>query len=182
MEDELPTPVVPMLISDSSPEGVRLPGVSVAPPEDSDSELEDETESHPLISEGLPGCPYRMTSYRKQDIAEVDPAFGVQLHHPRFLECIGAPESAHLLGRSPAEWIRSIDKQDAISAALQLQHDAGLMASNLQVLGQIRDVSQLYVIGSHEVGIRAEDIPRRGDRRRSPGTSCSRKHTHRLIP
>ena len=31
-----------MLISDSSPEGVRLPGVSVAPPEDSDSELEDE--------------------------------------------------------------------------------------------------------------------------------------------
>ena len=29
-----------------------------------------------------------------------------------------------------------MNKQDAISAALQLQHDAGLMASNLQVLGQ----------------------------------------------
>ena len=28
-----------------------------------------------------------------------------------------------------------LDKQDAISAALQLHDDAGLMASNLQVLG-----------------------------------------------
>ena len=42
LEDELPTSVIPMLISDSSLEGVRLPRVSVAPPEDSDSELEDE--------------------------------------------------------------------------------------------------------------------------------------------
>ena len=29
-----------------------------------------------------------------------------------------------------------MDKHDAISASLQLQHDTGLMASNLQVLGQ----------------------------------------------
>ena len=49
------------------------------------------TGSHPLISEGLPGCPYRMTSYSEEDIADVDPAFGVQLHHPRFLKCIGLP-------------------------------------------------------------------------------------------
>ena len=53
-----------------------------------------DTGGHPLIVEGLPGCPYRMTSYREEDIAEVDPTFGVQLHHPRFLECIGATESA----------------------------------------------------------------------------------------
>ena len=77
-----------------------------------------------------------MTSYREEDIAEVDPTFGVQLHHPRFLECIEAPESARLLGRSPGEWIHMMDKQDVISAALQLQHDAGLMASNIQVLEQ----------------------------------------------
>ena len=67
-----------------------------------------------------------------------------------------------------------MNKQDAISAALQLQHDAGLMASNLQVLGQC--VTSLNVIGSHEVGIRSGDIPRRGDRRCSPGapgTPCS---------
>ena len=53
-----------------------------------------DTGVNPLISEGLPGCPYRMTSYLEEDIADVDPAFGVQLHHPHFLECIGAPELA----------------------------------------------------------------------------------------
>ena len=36
----------------------------------------------------------------------------------------------------------------AMSAALQLQHDAGLILSNLQVLGQ-------FVFGSHEGGIHA---------------------------
>ena len=29
-----------------------------------------------------------------------------------------------------------MDREDAVAAALQLQHDAGLMTSNLQVLGQ----------------------------------------------
>ena len=77
-----------------------------------------------------------MPSYWEQDIAVVDPVFGVQLHHPRFLECIGARESAGVLGLSLVEWIRTMNKHDAVSAALQLQHDAGLMASNLQVLGQ----------------------------------------------
>ena len=37
LEDELPTPEVSMLICDSSPEGVCLPGVCVTPPDDSDS-------------------------------------------------------------------------------------------------------------------------------------------------
>ena len=39
--------------------------------------------------------PPGMTSYGKDNqeyVAEVDPAFGVQLHHPCFLECIGVPE------------------------------------------------------------------------------------------
>ena len=94
-----------------------------------------DTGDHPLISKSLPGCPYRMTSYSEEDIADVDPAFEVQLHHPRFLECIGAPESARLLGRAPEYWIRSMTRQDAMAAALQLQRDAGSMASNIQVLG-----------------------------------------------
>ena len=42
-----------------------------------------DTGGHPLISTGLPGCPYRMTTYREQDVAHVDPTFGV--------ECIGRP-------------------------------------------------------------------------------------------
>ena len=81
-----------------------------------------------------------MTSYLEEDISEVDPVFGVQLHHPRFLECIGAPESARLLGHSPAEWVQTIDKQDVMAAALQFQRDAGLMASN-PCFGTICDVA-----------------------------------------
>ena len=60
-----------------------------------------------------------MTSYLEEDVAEVDLAFGVQLHHPRFLECIGACELAWLLSRSPAEWVRKMDRHDAMAAAVQ---------------------------------------------------------------
>ena len=95
-----------------------------------------DTGGHPLISDGLPGCPYWMTSYQAEGIAEVDLAFGVQLHHPRFLECIGAPEFARLFGRSPAEWVQSMNRHNIMEAAWQLQRDTGLMASQLQVLGQ----------------------------------------------
>ena len=77
-----------------------------------------------------------MTAYQEEDVAEAVQTFGVQLHHPRFLECIGAPESARLLGHSPAKWVQTMDRQDIMAAALQLQRDAGLMASNMQVLGQ----------------------------------------------
>ena len=36
--------------------------------------------------DSLPGCQYRMTSYDTADIKEVDPAYGLQLHNPCFLE------------------------------------------------------------------------------------------------
>ena len=106
-----------------------------------------ETGDHPLISKGLPGCPYRIT-----DVAEVDPAYGLQLHHPRFLKYVGAPESAHLLTQTPGHWVQTMDREDAVAAALQLQHDAGLMTSNLQVLGQfVSDEVSLWD-GSLSVG------------------------------
>ena len=95
-----------------------------------------DTGDHPLISDGLPGCHYRMTSYASADIAYVDPVYGLQLYHPRFLEFIGAPESARLPTRAPGHWVRTMDQEDAVVAALRLQHDAGLMTSNLQVIGQ----------------------------------------------
>ena len=50
----------------------------------------------PLISEVLSGCLYRMTSYDSAEVADVDPAYGLQLHHPRFLEYVRAPESAQV--------------------------------------------------------------------------------------
>ena len=56
-----------------------------------------DTGDSPLVTTGLPGCPYRIASYSGPAVADTNPAFGMQLHHPRCLECIGAPESARLL-------------------------------------------------------------------------------------
>ena len=75
-----------------------------------------------------------MTTYCEEDVAYVDTTFGVQLHYPRLIECIGESESARLLGRPPAEWFQVMDPKDVLVAAMQLQRDTGLMASNLTVL------------------------------------------------
>ena len=90
----------------------------------------------PLVSTVLPGCPYRITSYTAPAVTDTDPAFGIQMHHPRFLEFIGAPESARLLFHSPAFWVQNMDTEEAVAAAVNLQCDAGLMSSNLQILCQ----------------------------------------------
>ena len=44
-----------------------------------------DTEDSPLVTTGLPGCPYRITSHNGPAISHMNPAFGLQLHHPRFL-------------------------------------------------------------------------------------------------
>ena len=87
------------------------------------------TSDHPLISNGLTGCPYHMTSYRQQDIASVD------------LRCTDAPSSVPgVCGCTgvgpPAEWLQVMDQRDTLCTALQLQRDAGMMSSNLTVLHQ----------------------------------------------
>ena len=78
----------------------------------------------PLVLDSLPGCQYRMTSYDNTNMTDVDPTYGMQC------------ESACLLSRPPGYWLHHMDREEPVSAALQLQHDAGLMMSNLQVLGQ----------------------------------------------
>ena len=83
-------------------------------------------------------------TYREEDVAQMDVAFGMQVHHPRFLECIGAPGSARLLGHPPAEWLQVIDHQDVLVAAMQWQRDAPFMASNITVLSQ-------YVTSLHQM-------------------------------
>ena len=96
-----------------------------------------DTEDSPLVTTGLPGCPYQITSYTGPDVADTNPAFGLQLHHPRFLEFIGAPESARLLYHSPSFWVDQLGEEDAMAAAVNLQRDAGIMLSNLQILLQL---------------------------------------------
>ena len=53
-----------------------------------------------------------------------------------FLEYVGTPESARLLTRWPEYWLHHMTHDEDVVAALQLQHDAGLMMTNLQILSQ----------------------------------------------
>ena len=82
---------------------------------------------------------------------DMNPAYGLHLHDPRFLEYVGAPESACLLSRTPDYWLHHMTRVQAISAALQLQRDAGLIMSNLQVLGQF--VTSLNRMSSEVMGL-----------------------------
>ena len=77
--------------------------------------------------------PYRV---RGPGFEDGNPAFGLQLHHPRFLKFVGAPRSAHLLYHSPTFWVDKLGKEQAMAAAVNLHRDAGIMLSNLQILSQ----------------------------------------------
>ena len=57
---------------------------------------------------------------------DFSPAYGVQ-HDPRLLEYAGVRESARLLSRSPEYLVQHMGREKTLSAALQLQHDAGLI-------------------------------------------------------
>ena len=122
-----------------------------------------DTEDSPLISTGLPGCPYRMTSYTGTALSDADETYGLQLHHPRFLEFIGAPESARLLNHSPSFWVNCLGEECAMAAAVNLQRDVGLKMSNLQILAQFvtalhRMSSEMRSIGVGHVVFPAEEI------------------------
>ena len=95
-----------------------------------------DVEDSPLLETGLPGCPFHFRPYSGQTFADGNPAFGLQLHHPRFLEFVGAPRSARLLYRSPMFWVDQLGKDQAMAAAVNLQRNAGIMLSNLQILSQ----------------------------------------------
>ena len=122
-----------------------------------------DTEDSPLVTTRLPGCPYRITSYNGPAISDMNPAFGLQLHHPRFLEFIGAPESARLLYRSPTFWVDRLGEEQAMAAAVNLQRDARIMLSNLQILLQFvtslhKMSSEMISIGMGRVVFPAEEI------------------------
>ena len=114
----------------------RLPDLSLEGPFDvhQDRPVSGAT---PRVLDGMRGCQYRMTSYNQYSGGlDFSLAYGIQLHHPRLLEYVGAPESARLLSRSPEYWLHHLGHEKTLAAALQLQHDAGLIMSNVQVLQQ----------------------------------------------
>ena len=120
--------------------------VAVGPPSMSDLSREGPFDVHhvasesgasPRVLDSLPGCQYRMTSYDvANDRSDFSPAYRIHLHDLRLLEYVGAPESAHLLRRTPEYWLHHMGCEKTLVAALQLQHDTGLTMSNIQVLGQ----------------------------------------------
>ena len=124
-----------------------------------------DTEDSPLINTSMPGCPYRMISYTGTAMVDADTRYGLQLHHPRFLEFIGAPESARLLNQSPSFWVDRLGQESAMAAAVNLQRDAGFMMSNLQILGQFvtplhRMSAEMLSIGVDHVVFPVEEVDR----------------------
>ena len=115
-----------------------------------------DTEDSPLINTSMPGCPYRMTSYTGTATVDADTRYGLQLHHPRFLEFIGAPESARLLNQSPSFWVDRLAQESAMAAAVNLQRDAGFMMSNLQILGQF--VTSLHRMSAEMLSIGVDHV------------------------
>ena len=99
---------------------------ALAPPMD--------TEDSPLLATGLPGCPCQFTSYSGPAFSDLNLAFGLQLHHPRFLQFVGVTESARLFFRSPTFWVDQLGEEQSMAAAVNLQWDAGIMLSDLQIL------------------------------------------------
>ena len=91
------------------------PSGASAPPMDTEDSL--------LVTTGLPGCPYRFAPYSGPAVSDMNPAFGLQLHHPWFLEFIGAPQSACLLYRAPTFWVDRLGEEQVMAAAVNLQRD-----------------------------------------------------------
>ena len=119
-------------------------------------------EDSPLLTTGLPNYPYHFTSYSGPAFSDVNPAFGLQLHHPRFLE-FGVPESARLLYHSPTFWVDQLGEEPVMAAAVNLQRDAGIMLSNLQILSQFvtslhRMSSEMMSIGMGQAVFPAEEV------------------------
>ena len=89
-----------------------------------------------VITDGTTGLSVPILGVRRLPFTYGNPAYGLQLHHPLFLELVGAPESARLLDCSPTFWVDQFGKEQAMAAAINLQRDAGVMLSNLQILSQ----------------------------------------------
>ena len=69
---------------------------------------------------------------------------------------IGAPESARLLNQSPSFWVNRLGQECAMAAAVNLQRDAGLMMSNLQILAQF--VTSLHRMSSEMLSIGVDHV------------------------
>ena len=107
-----------------------------------------DTEDSPLVTTGLPGCPYRITCYTGPAVADTNLA----ALSPPISRVYRAPESARLLYHSPTFWVDRLGEEDAMAAVVNLQRDAGIMLSNLQILSQF--ATSLHRISSEMMTLR----------------------------
>ena len=136
-----PQPLVEVMVVESTVDCSTEEPVAVSPPSMPDLSREGPFDVHQVTMESgaslrvldsLPGCQYRMTSYDVANVrSDFSPAYGIHLHDPRLLEYVGAPESARLLSRTPEYWLHHMGREKTLAAALQLQHDADLIMSNI---------------------------------------------------
>ena len=82
-------------------------------------------------------------AYSRPAFSDLNPAFGLQLHHPRFLEFVGAPESVCLLYRLPTFLVDQLGEEQVMAAAVQSSDTVA-----------VRDVATSNVVG--------DDVPRHG--------------------
>ena len=121
-------PAIPLAHGQATASG---PGVELDAVRGS-SEVADWSREGPFDIHQDHPCLFRMTSYDVESGGpNFAPDYGVQLHDPRLLEYVGAPESARLTSCSPEYWVHHMGREKALGAALQLQHDAGLILSNV---------------------------------------------------
>ena len=67
-----------------------------------------------------PGCAFRNTTYHASDYAAPVGDYGFPLHHPRFVEWIGVPQSAGLIQFSGSQWVDKLSRDQAVTAAVHL--------------------------------------------------------------
>ena len=82
------------------------------------------------------GCAFRHATYHAAEYATPVGDYGLPLHHPRFIEWIGVPQSTRLFEISGAQWVDKLSRDQAVAAAVHLQRDVGLMQTNVDVLDQ----------------------------------------------
>ena len=77
----------------------------------------------------------------RSQISNFSPDHGVQLTDPRFLEYVGAPESARLMSRSPEYWVHHIGAVTTRHRTRVIERTSATAVSDVDVPDFIRRAS-----------------------------------------
>ena len=157
-EADLPPLILPVVVTD-----INVAPETVSPPLILPVVVEESSVAPESIRSLGAGCTFRHTTYRASDYASPVGDYGLPLHHPRFIEWIGVPQSAGLIEISGAQWVDKLSRDQAVAAAVHLQRDVGLMQMNVDVLDQYalslqKTASRMIELCLGSRGFPAEDV------------------------